>query len=228
MYSFKNLSFFMISIAAVSGQNLRGLTSGHGCLASAGETYCPETQSCIRPWEENCPIQGQGFHGELVMKCNNGRCSDLKCSLYDYNNNISFKGPYVEELKGYFYLPAGCSATCDDNCQIDNIPDPDVDGHGCKGSAGYTYCPETKKCIRFDENCPINGGTKLTGSKELSCSKGARLSDLTKECTLIQKQSDGTSVELSGPYVSDMESKYVLPEGCSATVVGCTTQNLLG
>lgn len=28
------------------------------CIVSAGYTYCPETATCIRPWEENCPFDG--------------------------------------------------------------------------------------------------------------------------------------------------------------------------
>ena len=62
----------------------------------------------------------------------------------------------------------------------------------------------------------------------MTYTKGARLFDLTEECTLIQEQNDGTTVKLGGPYLSSMEGKYLLPKGCSATVIGCTAQNLLG
>jgi hypothetical protein len=43
------------------------------------------------------------------------------------------------------------------NYFIKNFPTPKTDGHGCLVSAGYSYCPETKDCIKFDENCPIKG-----------------------------------------------------------------------
>lgn len=29
----------------------------HGCIGSAGYSWCEEKQKCIRPWEENCTVQ---------------------------------------------------------------------------------------------------------------------------------------------------------------------------
>lgn len=242
MFSFKIFSSVMIgtvtistiNLSIVSAQNLRGLGSDHralaeqhGCSASAGYSYCESLQKCIRPFDENCPVDGDGFHGEMTFECTSGQCSDLTCNVYDINNKITLQGPSLLGLTGDYYLPAGCSTTCDSNCEIKEFPNPQTDGHGCKASAGYSWCPETTNCIRFDENCPIEDGTEISGAKDLTCSEGARLSNLTNECDLIQKQDDGTSITLSGPYVSAMKGQYVLPEGCSATVVGCTTQNLM-
>ena len=37
-------------------------------------------------------------------------------------------------------------------------PGGDVDKHGCKGSAGYTWCEPLKKCVReWEEPCPLTG-----------------------------------------------------------------------
>lgn len=172
MLSFKNVTYTLIGAAAIvqlnlspaSAESLRGrqpqqraLVDEHGCLASAGYSYCESTASCIQSWVTACP----------------------------------------------------------------------TDDHGCLASAGYTFCPETNACIRFDENCPIKGGTVMVGSKELTCAAGARLSDLTSECKLVMKQSDGTTIKLAGPYIT-LDGTYLLPEGCSATVVGCTTETLMG
>ena len=40
----------------------------------------------------------------------------------------------------------------------DDKPGGDVDEHGCKGSAGYTWCEPLKKCVReWEEPCPLTG-----------------------------------------------------------------------
>lgn len=54
------------------------------------------------------------------------------------------------------------------NCEFDPCPVPqlvgnDSDGHGCKGSAGYTWCEPLQKCIRpWEQNCtaPLLGGDR--------------------------------------------------------------------
>jgi hypothetical protein len=38
------------------------------CITSAGYTYCPETDDCIRPWEQNCPFEGALLVGPVEMK----------------------------------------------------------------------------------------------------------------------------------------------------------------
>jgi hypothetical protein len=248
MLSFKNLTYTLIGAAAivqlnlspVSAESLRGRqqrsldavdsNSLHGCSASAGYTYCESTATCIRPWMTACPVQnGQGFSGAVTMECTDGQCDGMtsaSCSLFDINNDQALNGLTLVNLNGDYFLKAGCTATCN-NCIIKDFPNPITDGHGCLASAGYSYCPETDACIRFDENCPIEGGTEMYGSKELTCADGARMSNLTSECKLVMKQSDGTTITLAGPYIT-LDGTYVLPEGCSANVVGCTTQNLLG
>ncbi len=39
----------------------------HGCLPSAGYTWCDSKQKCIRPWEESCKDIG-----ETINKLKNG------------------------------------------------------------------------------------------------------------------------------------------------------------
>jgi hypothetical protein len=38
------------------------------CIISAGYTYCPETDNCIRPWEQNCPFEGTLLVGPAKIK----------------------------------------------------------------------------------------------------------------------------------------------------------------
>lgn len=240
------LSSPSISTAAASGTagGLRGLSSSdlHGCAASQGYTYCDSLAKCIQPWMTNCPVtNGQSFHGSMTFSCTNGQCSDLTstCNIVDVTSGdgagVQLQGPSLFGLNGDYLLPAGCSVKCSNDaigatssCRIKDFPSPQTDGHGCKSSAGYSWCPETSKCVRFDENCPIENGTVIQGSKTLSCQSGARMSDLTSECNLLWIQNDGNQIALSGPYLSGLDGEYLLPEGCSATVVGCSTQNLIG
>lgn len=252
MLSFKNFTYTLIVAAAIvqlnfspaSAENLRGgrqqralardgadSISSHGCSPSEGYTYCESTATCIQPWMTACPVRnGQGFSGAVTMECTGGTCdgnmTSASCSLFDINNKQALNGLTLVDLNGDYLLKAGCTTTCY-NCSIKDFPSPQTDGNGCLASAGYSYCPETKACIRFDENCPIEGGTEMSGSKELECDDGARLSNLTPECKLVMKQNDGTSITLAGPYIT-LDGTYVLPEGCSANVVGCTSQNLMG
>ena len=37
-----------------AGKSLPGVKDTHGCIASAGYTWCKESGKCIRIWEENC------------------------------------------------------------------------------------------------------------------------------------------------------------------------------
>lgn len=45
----------------------------HGCIPSAGYSWCNVTQKCIRPWEEGCNPGG------CIDKCGNGTCEEVVC-----------------------------------------------------------------------------------------------------------------------------------------------------
>jgi hypothetical protein len=43
----------------------------------------------------------------------------------------------------------------------------DVDAHGCKGSAGYSWCEQKQKCLRiFEEKCEIQSPTPTIDETE--------------------------------------------------------------
>merc|ERR1712086_664187 len=45
------------------------------------------------------------------------------------------------------------------------MPGADSDEHGCKASAGYTWCASKGKCIRpFEEACAVAAGPAPTGA----------------------------------------------------------------
>lgn len=98
-----------------------------GCIASAGYVYCPELDSCIRPWEENCPFNGTQFVGPLNITCEGGRCNNLTEDCAVELDSAVLGGPYLSDLDGNFTLSDGCIATCQ-GCISDsggvNVDDP--------------------------------------------------------------------------------------------------------
>ncbi|MDD5317548.1 MAG: hypothetical protein PHF51_02325 [Candidatus ainarchaeum sp.] len=55
----------------------------HGCIPSAGYSWCGAKNKCIRMWEENCA--GEGGNCTTVSDCGMGaaRCVGGKCTQYD-------------------------------------------------------------------------------------------------------------------------------------------------
>ena len=51
-----------------------------------------------------------------------------------------------------------------------NLVGGDRDSHGCIGSAGYSWCPETGKCVRvWEENCPSLSTAALEAQAKTYC-----------------------------------------------------------
>jgi hypothetical protein len=84
-----------------------------GCIGNAGYVYCPETDSCIRPWEENCPFDGTFFVGPTSISCVNGRCNNLTSTCNVAFGSAVLGGPYLLGLNGEYLFSSDCTATCD-------------------------------------------------------------------------------------------------------------------
>ena len=99
-----------------------------GCIGNAGYVYCPETDNCIRPWEENCPFEGSLFVGPTNITCVNGRCNNLAPSCNVAFESAILGGPYVSGMNGEFELSSDCYATCagctGDSAPTDSTPTP--------------------------------------------------------------------------------------------------------
>ena len=114
------------------GQIVGNDRDSHGCIGSAGYEWCDALGKCMRPWEENCtaPIIGPG--------------------AAEPNGVPAPAPPQVNASAGLLVPP-----------QINASPGPiagnDSDSHGCKGSAGYTWCEAKQKCLRsWEENCTLS------------------------------------------------------------------------
>jgi hypothetical protein len=97
------------------------------CTGSGGFVYCPERDECIRPWQENCPFEGDRFVGPVELNCvEDARCNDLTDACSIAIGSAFVGGPYLSGLvAGVYVLPEDCLATCDgctcmdeDNCEI--------------------------------------------------------------------------------------------------------------
>ena len=65
-----------------------GDKDAHGCIGSAGYTWCNASQKCYRSWEENCTASAAPAGGrqcKTVSDCGAGaaRCVNGQCTQYD-------------------------------------------------------------------------------------------------------------------------------------------------
>lgn len=144
-----NLADNLAEAAGLGGHThqLRQLVGGdrdaHGCIGSAGYSWCEAKQKCLRIWEENCT------EGYTIAEVTNETCSqDSDCETpMDYLVRSSC--PFTSKC-----LEGRCTVVC---------PEPfilvgnDSDEHGCKASAGYQWCDSLQKCVRdWEEPCGPN------------------------------------------------------------------------
>lgn len=65
---------------------LGGDKDAHGCIGTAGYSWCEQKQKCYRPWEENCTSSAPaGTACKTVSDCGAGAasCVNGTCSQYD-------------------------------------------------------------------------------------------------------------------------------------------------
>jgi hypothetical protein len=63
-------------------------------------------------------------------------------------------------------------SACSDEAQQAPIVGGDVDQHGCKASAGYSWCQETGKCERPWELAKANGFSNTAEGYDAFCNSG--------------------------------------------------------
>ena len=54
-------------------------SDAHGCIASAGYTWCEPLQQCIRPWETNCTLDAAGTDDDMMPGTQTGRGTSIYC-----------------------------------------------------------------------------------------------------------------------------------------------------
>ena len=140
-----------------------GDKDAHGCIGSAGYTWCEASQKCYRSWEENCTASAPGGRQcKTVSDCGAGaaRCVNGQCTQYDEHGCVSDGGyTWCEALQA-------CIQPWMTNCTASPALDGgDRDAHGCIGSAGYTWCADKQQCIRPWETA-CNATDRLANAEE--------------------------------------------------------------
>jgi hypothetical protein len=82
--------------------------------------WCPESNSCIQPWAEICPVNGETFAGSTELTCDAGRCSsgNEKCTYTMGTAELATY--YFNNLDGAFIVPEGCTLNCN-GCELAKI-----------------------------------------------------------------------------------------------------------
>jgi|GEM_PF-4055169 len=129
----------------------------HGCALAGGYAWCNSTQKCILASEENCPFY------PLLRATSGGAPSFISPPMppespvaFPTNSqaapDIATPGKNATPFLPSTGEPAPSGSS-------DSLPAPlllgnDSDVHGCKASAGYSWCESTQKCYRpQDEGC---------------------------------------------------------------------------
>ena len=143
-----------------------GDRDAHGCIGSAGYSWCEVTQKCIRSWEENCTASPSGAPCKTASDCPPGaaRCVNGACTQYDEHGCVPDGGYVWCDVIQQCIQPwvTECNAS-----KLTNSPllGGDKDAHGCIGSAGYSWCADKSKCLRvWEEAC--NATDRLANAQE--------------------------------------------------------------
>ncbi len=112
---------------------LGGDRDEHGCIPSAGYSWCEVKQKCLRTWEEACEAQAPPI----------GSFEDCVRAGY----------PVMESYPRQCAVPEG-GTFVEDITEAPPVLDGDRDEHGCIPSAGYSWCEAKQKCLRtWEEAC---------------------------------------------------------------------------
>ncbi len=177
------------------GQMVGNDRDAHGCIPSAGYSWCEAKQKCYRPWEENCTAQAAP-ECTTVADCGVGAASCINgtCSQYDAHGCVPDGGytwceakqkcirPWEENCTTAQPLPGGTTGTGKEcttvaDCGLGaascvNGTCSQYDAHGCVPDGGYTWCEAKQKCIRpWEENCTATTQSPLETKAKTYCNK---------------------------------------------------------
>lgn len=141
----------------------------HGCIASAGYSWCEEKQKCLRVWEENCTAE-VAPECVTVADCGLGAASCVNgvCSQYDEHGCVPDGGyTWCEEKQKCIRAWEEECAVQETGVECTTVADcgegaascvngkcSQYDEHGCVPDGGYSWCEALQQCIRpWETNC---------------------------------------------------------------------------
>jgi hypothetical protein len=165
-----------------------GRRDQHGCITSAGYIWCESSQSCIRPWETECPSSPSStegiivptFHGYSHGGSAHGSIVPERPTFHGYSHGGSAHGSIVPERPTFHGYSHGGSA------HGSIVPQkPSIHGYSHGGDHGEEPASEIDSSHNW-----INGSSiQITGSNNKvvvgpSCA-GPTPSPDTKQCPWI-------------------------------------------
>ena len=149
------------SIGCSSGMMVGNDSDEHGCKASAGYSWCEESQKCIRPWEEECGDLSTTETCSAYVNCT----SDMdSCETAEVNCQCSYTNCTGEEcmstnimcIEGYMCNAnkQECDVPFDGRTSVCYDEVCHTDYFDCAN--GYVWNDFTAECeVEIDENCTI-------------------------------------------------------------------------
>ena len=126
----------------------------HGCIASAGYSWCESLNQCHRPWETRCDDNGDEPEGLAVDIASEDHFAVLGNDRDEYGCNRSAGFTWCDVSKSChrtWETPCGDSVTGTGDAQHFTVLGNDRDEYGCNRSAGFTWCEVSKSCHRIWE-----------------------------------------------------------------------------
>ena len=140
--------------------NFKTYTCPSGCKDGACIRESGQDSDCLKENESGVYGERSCCHGlkeEVMQTASIGSVPRIICNKCTGNNCISGKSSLnqlCENGKCKNSNNSSCEFDYDCNNNSDTLVGNDSDSHGCKGSAGYSWCEEKKKCLRvWEENC---------------------------------------------------------------------------
>jgi len=136
--------------APAPGPQLVGNDSdSHGCIGTAGYTWCEAKQKCLREWEENCTAEAPQFP------------SGAPGGLHGCNTSGGYEWCMEKQR---------CILPSDEKCtELSGSVGAD---HGCSAPAGYSWCEGLSKCILPSvENCTAPAASPFVAIVQENCGK---------------------------------------------------------
>jgi putative hemolysin len=190
----------MALIVGCTGPVLGGDKDEHGCIGSAGYSWCEAKQKCLRTWEENCTAAECGTCPQLVAPAP-GFCTDGTI-VAGKTNECGCQGPptcvraCTEEAK---ICPDGITTVArngSNNCEFD--PCPGTGGVGMANPASV-FCERQGGTleIRTDEESEGQIGICILPSS-IECEEWAYFRGECPEkhvCTEAEKAAEACTLE---------------------------------
>jgi len=127
-------------------------SDAHGCIGSAGYTWCAAKQKCLREWEENCAA-GEGT---------NVSAPQANASVL-HGCNIS---------AGYVWCMEKQRCILSSGEQCTELTGAGAGSHGCDEPSGYVWCEGLSKCLLpSSENCTAPAASPYLAIVQENCGK---------------------------------------------------------